>query len=336
MRLLSVGVLCCSAILLAQSDRGTITGKVLDFDGSVASGAPVEAKSVETGEVFKTTSSTAGVYTFAGLLVGKYEVSIGVVGFKKRDATLAAGQTLNVDFRFGEADLGISIGTAGENDLATLLARANSKAPEPPSGPTPRLPNGKPDLSGFWIGRAALDLGHPEMLPGAEALFKERTDNFLKDAPNARCLPEGLIPGGRRYKFVQNPNVLVVIREEETPGYYQVFLDGRQHPRDLDPTWYGHSIGKWEGDTLVVDRIGFTDHRWLTPRGQPLSEKLHIIDRYRRPDLGHLEVETTIDDPGAYRKPWTLKWIAELSPDEDVVEYICNENNRDIERLIGK
>src|SRR5262249_15667164 len=107
MRLVSIGVLCCSAILLAQSDRGTITGKVSDFDGSVAVVAPVEVKNVETGWVFKTTSSTAGVYTFAGLPVGKYEVSIGVLGFKKRDTAVAAGQTLNVDFRFGEADLGI-------------------------------------------------------------------------------------------------------------------------------------------------------------------------------------------------------------------------------------
>ena len=333
-RLLTVALLCCSSVLLAQSDRGTITGKVSDSDGSLASGASVELRNVESGTVLKTTTS-AGVYTFAGLPVGKYEVSIGVGGFKKRDVAIASGQTLNVDFRFGEGDLDIGLGTLGEGDLATRIDRANRKTPEPPSGPTPRLLNGKPDLSGFWIGRV-VDSGQPEMLPGAEALFKERTDNFLKDSPNARCLPEAVLPGVRRYKFVETPNLLLVIREEETPGYYQVFLDGREHPKDLDPIWYGHSIGKWEGDQLVVDRVGFTDRRWLTVRGQPLTEKLHITDRYRRPDLGHLEVETTIDDPGAYKRPWTLKWVAELSPNDDIAEYICNENNTDVEHLIGK
>ncbi len=97
----------------------------------------------------------------------------------------------------------------------------------------------------------------------------------------------------------------------------------------------GHSIGHWEGDTLVVDTTGFNDRSWLDPQGHPHTEQMHVIERMRRPDLGHLEIEFTIDDPGTYAKPWIIKRVADLDPDDDVGEYVC-ENNHDPEHMVGK
>jgi hypothetical protein len=107
----------------------------------------------------------------------------------------------------------------------------------------------------------------------------------------------------------------------------QVFLDGRRHPADPSPTWLGHSIGTWDHDTLVVDTIGFNDKGWLDNTGRPQTERLHVVERYRRPDLGHLEVEITIDDPGAYTRPWKIRRSLQLAPGEEIQEYICNENH---------
>jgi hypothetical protein len=131
------------------------------------------------------------------------------------------------------------------------------------------------------------------------------------------------------FKFVHSEKLLVILLEDDTPNYRQVFLDGRKHPEDPFPTWWGHSIGRWEGDTLVVDRVGFTEKSWLDNAGHRHSEKLHIVDRYRRPDLGHLEIETTYEDSVALRKPWTLKKLSILSTDQEVQEYACSENNKD-------
>ena len=108
-------------------------------------------------------------------------------------------------------------------------------------------------------------------------------------------------------------------------------------PRTVDPTWMGHSIGHWEGDTLVVDSVGFNGRAWIDLEGHPFTEKTHITERWRRPDLGHLEVEFTIDDPSSYVKPWTIKRISDLAPKgEEVAEYICTENNKDVPHLVGK
>ena len=107
------------------------------------------------------------------------------------------------------------------------------------------------------------------------------------------------------------------------------------HPDDPDPTWYGHSSGRWEGDTLVVDTIGFNDKFWFDFRGHPHTEKLHTIERYTRTDLGHLENKVTIDDPGAYSRPFTVTFTARLRPGEELMEYICQENNLDVAHIVG-
>src|SRR5437879_2820206 len=134
----------------------------------------------------------------------------------------------------------------------------------------------------------------------------------------------------------QTPAYLVVVAAHGGPPR-QIVLGGRSQPKDLDPTWRGPSIGDWEGDTLVVDSVGFNGRAWIDLEGHPFTEKTHITERWRRPDLGHLEVEFTIDDPSSYVKPWTIKRISDLAPKgEEVAEYVCTENNKDVPHLVGK
>ena len=113
-------------------------------------------------------------------------------------------------------------------------------------------------------------------------------------------------------------------------------MDGRAHTKDVNPTWYGESIGRWDGDTLIVDTIGFNDKFWFDFAGHPHTEQMHTIERYRRPDLEHLEWETYIDDPGAYTMPFTVYGRVNLLPNEELMEYICQENNRDVGHILGK
>ena len=323
-------LLCCVAAVLAQSGRGTIRGRVLDQDQAVA-WAPVEAKNIQTGTVYKATSSADGSYSFEEVPAGKYEVTISVAGFEKKDTTVEASRTSSADFHF-EPDF--QLGTLGDGDIYSRIARL--KTAPPPTGPTPRTADGKPDLSGVWRAPSTIDSNEPELLPAAQKLLTERFANNGLDSPAVRCMPDAILRLTPFFKLLQTTTVLMVVIEAETPGYYQVFLDGRTYPKEPDPAWYGHASGKWDGDTLVVDITGFNDRRWLTVYGTPISEKLHVTERFRRPDLGHLQIETTIDDQGIYPKPWTIKRVSELAPDEEILESICNENNKDPQHMVGK
>jgi hypothetical protein len=116
---------------------------------------------------------------------------------------------------------------------------------------------------------------------------------------------------------------------EQEPHYRQIFLDGREHPKDLDPTWMGHAVGRWEKDTLVVDTVGFNDKSWiLFGAGLPHTERLHMVETYRRPDLAHLTIDLTLEDPGTFTKPIEHHMTWQLAPGEEILEYICNENNK--------
>src|SRR5437867_10727350 len=147
----------------------------------------------------------------------------------------------------------------------------------------------------------------------------------------------GSIPGlrswWRPYKIVQTPSLIVELFEF-VGGFRQIFLDGRKHPADPDPTWLGHSIGRWEGDTLVIDTIGVNDRSWL-PAFLPHTEMLHMIERYRRPDLAHLNIDVAIEDPGTFTKPWQLHMVWTLAPREEIEEAVC-ENNKYIENTRPK
>jgi hypothetical protein len=226
------------------------------------------------------------------------------------------------------------------------------------SGRAPRTADGKIDLSGVWLpdpdpNGTPIGIEHmvfsqyfvniaadmkPEdvpMQPWAAELMKQRLQSEGKDDPLARCKPAGLpsmnsVP--LPYKIVQTPQWIGILYEENTV-FRQIFLDGRQPVKDAEPRWMGYSTGKWEGDTLVVDTIGFNDRHWLDRMGHPNSDALHLIERFRRRDAGHLEIETTVDDPKAYTKPITYTQKTTLAPDQDLLEYFCAENEKDVQHF---
>ena len=231
------------------------------------------------------------------------------------------------------------------------------------SAPAPRAANGKPDLSGVWaaepsdermrqlgvdpavnplsadlqfISRYALNIladFKPEeepTRPEAAALVRERRDSFGKDSPTSHCLPGG-VPFSMLiapFKIVQTPRVIVMLMEDNNPPR-QIHIDGRQHPADPWPSWMGYSTGRWQGDTLVVDTVGFNDRSWLDAAGHPRTQSMRIVERFQRRDVGHLDVELTIDDPKSYTRPFTIKFADRLLPDTDILESVCAENEKD-------
>ncbi|SRR5579883_1121475 len=215
------------------------------------------------------------------------------------------------------------------------------KGPPAPKGPTPRLANGRADFSGLW--RPAdifliedITLGMREPIPLNDWARQVMAKHESKDDPEANCLPTG-VPRHAPYpwKIVENPPYIYFLFEGNIHSYRQIFMDGREHPHDPNPTWYGHSTGKWEGDTLVIDTVGFNDRFWFDFVGHPHTEQLHTIERYTRKDLGTLIEEATIDDPGAYTKPFTVYASHRLLPGDELMEYICQENQRDTQHLVG-
>ena len=215
------------------------------------------------------------------------------------------------------------------------------------SAPAPRALDGKPDLSGLWkapngkyLFNLAADLKPEEVpfQPWAAALFQQRQDNLAKDRPTGRCLPHGvpdqMAVSGYPFKIIQTPGLVVILYEEMT-HFRQIFLDGRALEKDPNPALVGYSVGRWEGDTLVADTTGFNDKSWLDDPGHPHTASLRITERFRRKDLGHLEIQITIDDPEAYTKAWTVTESFNLLPDTEILENIC-ENEKDVSHLVGK
>ena len=229
---------------------------------------------------------------------------------------------------------------------ASLAAQARGgrggrgQAPATPAGPAPRLPNGVPDLSGVWMGGGGVN--ERELKPGdAIALLPEAKKivdaRQLKDDPEAHCLPTG-VPRMNPYpwRMVQtiDQKYIFILFEGNIHSYRQIFMDGRKHPDDPDPTWYGHSVGKWEGDTLVVDTVGYNDKFWFGANKLPHTTQLHTIERFTRTDLNTLQWDITIIDPGAYAKPFTVQTKARLEPTWELMEYICQENNTNVGHIV--
>jgi hypothetical protein len=214
------------------------------------------------------------------------------------------------------------------------------------SQPTPRLPDGTIDITGPWFGggsnsdierEAGLKPGELPLLPWAKAL---RDTRMPKDEPYTACLPMG-VPRVNPYpwKFAMSYTAkglshIYVLHETGDAGAHRVvYMDGRAHPDDLIPSWWGHSIGRWEGQTLVIDTVGYNDKFWFDSRGTPHTEKLHTIERWTRINFGRMVHEFTIDDPGAFSKPVTLTFTASLvrpglKVGGDLMEYICLEDNQ--------
>jgi hypothetical protein len=224
------------------------------------------------------------------------------------------------------------------------------------SAPAPRTADGKPDFSGVWRGfpgrgRGAAPEDPPPgtpvvatfrnvgagfkdglpLRPWAAELLKKRMDDNSKDNPEAVCLPMGIVQlhtQGFPRKFIQTPTLFVILYEASSE-LRQIFIDGRSLPNDeAQPWWYGYSVGKWEGDTLVVTTTHFRDGGWLDINGSPLTDEATITERFRRPNYGRMEIDVTVDDPKAYTKPWTVRVNQQLMVDGELMEFICLENNQ--------
>jgi len=215
------------------------------------------------------------------------------------------------------------------------------------AAPAPRKADGKADLSGIWGTASAKYLiniaadfkpGELPIQPWADALTKERmTGIHASEESNANCEPPG-VPRidntPNPFKIVQEPDMVVVLYEA-FGQFRQIFLDGRRLPTDANPTWLGYSVGRWEGDTLAVETNGFNGKTWLDQAGHPATDAMHVTERFHRRDFGHMDLQMTIDDAKAYTKPWTVTEPMVLLPDTDLIEYVCNENEKDL-RHLGK
>jgi hypothetical protein len=318
-------VLCLAfgAVALAQTG-GTIIGTVTEPDGTAVQGAPIQARDKASGATFRTLSSATGEYSLQPLPAGTYELTLRMPGFKfkrflQSDVVIASGQNRRIA-------IGLEIGnldTYGD-DPFTFLADIRAKSAGL-TGPVPRTADGRPDLSGVWNGNDDLYPEDPALLPWAAAVVKERVQNDLRDLPRGQCLPAGVVPTGPFFrKLVQTPGLVLFINENDVLGFRQIFLDGRDHPKDLVPTWQGHAVGRWDGDTLVVDVNGFNEASFMGIA--PHTQQLHITERYRRRDFGHMEVQVTADDPGTLSKPWTINMVWDLALEQEILEFVCTEN----------
>ena len=261
----------------------------------------------------------------------------------------------------------IAAGLAGAQALsAQWLNYPTAGLPKKPDGspnlsaPAPHAKDGKPDLSGIWAParRRPLDEGLEGQLnatgpfwdfgsvvpgglpyqPWAAEVRNKRFADHSKDNPDVNCMPLGILqmnthPFPRR--FIQAPGYLAILHERDME-YRQIFTDGRPLPKDPQPFWNGYSTGKWVGDTLVVETTGFRDGLWADYDGSPLTSSARITERFRRINVGSMEIEMTVDDPKAYTKPWAAKLNLTLQVDSDLLEYVCLEGERDSAHMVGK
>jgi len=224
-------------------------------------------------------------------------------------------------------------------------AGVRRRMPTEASEPTPRLSDGKPNLGGkgFWNLTRTFNMAEPNALldpkdgnfhqPWAKAKADFNWRNDQKYDPEGYCLP----PGGPRLmslpypmQFIMQPDLkrVVMLEEGGSHVFRIIHMDGRPHSPDLKATFLGHAVGRWEGDTLIVDSVGYNEQTWLDPWGNPHTDKLHVIERFSRPNLATLHYEATIDDPGAYTRTWTTGWDILWTPNGELMEYICQENNK--------
>ena len=204
------------------------------------------------------------------------------------------------------------------------------------SAPAPRRPDGKPDISGLWLPQqpvvvgAGAEPGVVPFKPWAEELWKWRSADFGREDPAAYCVVGGvprvnLIP----YPFrIVTAADRVVILYEIFYTWREILTDGRAWPTDPNPTWMGYSVGEWLDDAFVVRTTGFNGKSWLDSEGRPTTDALHVTERFRRRDFGHMDLEITIDDPKAYTAPWTINVPLVFQADTEMLEYVCNENNK--------
>jgi hypothetical protein len=321
--------LACLTLILAlttgNAAAGTLAGSVLHFDGSTIADAPVRVRNETAGVDIRMTTTAEGRYEFADLPAGTYLVSVNMdcclfFPYVNDSVEIAASGASALDIQLAAFNVDV------EGDDPRTVNGDLARQQVVPDLPVPRLADDTPDLSGVWLFTTD---PYPEPTPAlewAQQAFDQRAATYFIDTPSAHCLPGDLpVPGGAAFisRFVQRPELLVILFED-VGGFRQVFLDGREHPENPNPTWLGHSIGRWEGDTLVVDTVGFND-RGLTA-SYPRTTALRIEERYTRTSYGELEVVVTYDDPGVFSQPWSTRMTWPLAPQVDVMEYVCENN----------
>src|SRR5712671_2547637 len=223
--------------------------------------------------------------------------------------------------------------------VVPVLVAQRQNAPAPTGANNAQAPTSPAGAGGLTTGRGR---GPAQGMPkGVDVPLNEAGKTLMAsrlsgDDPEANCLPTG-VPRQAPYpwRMLQTQTHIFILFEGNIHSYRQIFVDGRKHPDDPDPTWYGHSVGHYEGQTLVVDTVGFNDRFWFDFRGHPHSTKLHTVERYTRTNLGTLVVETTIDDPTYYTRPFMVSFTARLRPGEELMEYICQENEQDAKHTHG-
>ena len=222
---------------------------------------------------------------------------------------------------------------------AQWLNHPTPNIPRTPDGkpdlaaPPPRGTDGRPDFSGLWrrVGGVRIPVTAGALTQKSKDLIREREETYFKDRPSFQCQPTGpeVWSGWRR--VIQTPALIAFAYE--TLHYRLVFMDGRRLEADPERIWMGYSVGRWEGDTLVVDSFGFNDRTWLDPRGLPHTEALRTTERYRRQSLGLLQVELTVTDPGAFDQSWTVAYDMVFQPDTEMIEAVCDDRTHWIGRL---
>lgn len=227
------------------------------------------------------------------------------------------------------------------------------------NAPAPRTPDGKPDFSGLWdternrpcppdgcfdqqVSQEFVDFGWAlkglPYRPEAARLVRQRNEQNGKDDPGTKCLPVGFVrihTDALLRKMIQMPGLLLMLTERNA-SYRQIFLDSRPLPTDPNPSFSGYSVGKWDGDTLVVETNGFRNDLWLDRKGSPLSDSAKVTERLRRLNYGRMEVEVTVDDSKHYTRPFTVRLNLDVVPNSDLLDHICLEDEQDAPHLVGK
>ncbi|MEQ1580467.1 MAG: carboxypeptidase-like regulatory domain-containing protein [Steroidobacteraceae bacterium] len=333
--ILAVGLLALGDASHAQGTLGSLTARLVDPNGAVITNLEsvvITMTNKATSEVRSVPLPASGEFTIAGLAAGAYDLVVPIAQpmfqpYEQQGVTITAGKETKLDLPVA---WGMNLGTIGD-DPVQLANDMRATAGEV-KGPTPRMPDGKVDFSGFWA-NIPMARGQGRRLPPMQPWAAEMNQQLQKlntQNPGAYCLPQDAVPiVGFPYRVYQARDALISITEFVTPGWRQVFMDGRPHPPadEWNPAWLGHSTGKWEGDTLVIDSVGFNE---IAPGFGVHSEKLHVVERWRRPDRGRLEIEITATDPDAWTGEYKANYAASLIPNQEVLEFICAENNQDV------
>ena len=319
------------AAVSGQTAPGSLTGTISYPDGSPVPNAPVQLKSGISGGLVRTVSKQDGRYAFNNLPAGTYEFTLVMpccaYARVANEIVIEPGKAVVRNIGLIETVNGSTLG-----DDPGRLAEVMRRRAKVPVRPVPKMTAGTPDLSGLWV---LTNDPYPEtarLQPAAAARRKVLTDD-QRLMPHNRCLPgPPPLPGSAApfiAKFVQTPALLVALFEDY-PGFRQIFLDGRRHPAVWEPSWMGHSVGHWEKDVLVVDTVGFNDRSLIGGIGGgdfPHSEALHMVERYRRPEFGRMELSVTFEDSNALSSPYHENVTMNLAPQEELLEFVC-ENNK--------